>query len=192
MLSLSPRRGFFFYLNARIPSLPTCNVLNFLLFSFLCLRCSGITQGFPSRAPRRCKWSHSSISLESCSYSHTVESLALKTPYLVNIAWSPQRWGPQHGDQIQTPFGVHGTFSLALTLLNRYTVPKTLLGGLSPSSVLVVFLGSHCLQVLWRLLVLGAPREFSPLGSGGMTRCQGRCCIWHWKVLGFSFWLLFA
>lgn len=120
MLSLSPRREFFFFLNARIPSPPTDNVLNFLLFAFsLCLGCSGIAQRVRSRALCRYKWHHDHISLYFLLFfSFCRFSCPTNTP-LVNTAWSPPR--EAHRDQIWATFGAHHTSGLVLALLCWYS-----------------------------------------------------------------------
>ena len=89
-LSLSPRTGFFFFFfNARIPSLPTPDVLNFLLSPLLWSQERGITQRLPRTAPSR----SGAVTTRQLRFpaATSLESLALKTPR--EIAGSRQGWG---------------------------------------------------------------------------------------------------
>lgn len=64
-------------------------------------------------------------------------------------------------------------------------------------TVVVASTGSCCFLLLLRLPVFWVPQEFLLMRSRGMTQCQGRCCIWHWKAFlvlfcFVFFWLLFV
>lgn len=164
-LSLSPRKDFFFFFfNARIPSLSTHNVLNFILFSFsVYLMCHGIIQRLPSTQPYRYKWTPNSITLDFLFLpSLALQSRALKTFHLTDISCHPQSGAPQLGCQIWTPCGVRHVLFLLLWLFGVDTQcrrhPMETLTNISGAST-----GSCCFLMFPSLRALRLCRAFSPL-----------------------------